>query len=439
MLFIKNIFSLAFERVFRITLAMVSLPIVARQLSPSGFGELSFIFSYTAIFILLAGLGLKNIIIKYLVDKKFQEEEIVSSAFVLIFIASLSFYLIQLFSFSLFFPEKAPIASELALAGFVLLVKATDVFSFRYEAEQKFQKVIIFQIISLTLCFILKILGTVFDSGLKYYVSVYLIESVIFSVLVVGRYAFDYNFSIIFRPRRDLIVIWLRKSFVLVVSAFAIYLNMKFDIIMLAKMTNEYEVGVYAVAARISEAVYMIFGVIISAAIPILVRSSDNDLVAKQDLLQTKWAAMYCVMFWVSVFFASFISIFSSNIVFILFGDHYIGSVSILTVHVWSGVSVAVGGVWSCWLLYRDRMGLSAIVQVFAALCNVSLNFILIPQFGAFGAATATALSYTFTAVLSLFMFESRSVISQFLHGVVVSKSCRSLIFSRLMELTSRA
>jgi PST family polysaccharide transporter len=73
-----------------------------------------------------------------------------------------------------------------------------------------------------------------------------------------------------------------------------------------------------------------------------------------------------------------------------------------LAVHIWAGVFVNLGGAHSLWLINEGRMGYFSVSTALGAFLNVALNVLLIPRFGATGAAIATLVSYGATvAVIS--------------------------------------
>jgi O-antigen/teichoic acid export membrane protein len=61
---------------------------------------------------------------------------------------------------------------------------------------------------------------------------------------------------------------------------------------------------------------------------------------------------------------------------------------------------------FSKWILIEDALMFSLITQGFGALANVGLNLLLIPQYGGYGAAVATLISYAVASYFSLFFYK---------------------------------
>ena len=87
--YLKNISWLMLERVLRIFAAFFVGMWVARYLGPVDFGTLNYLQSLIGLFFILATLGLDETVIKELVEKKFNEYEIVGTTAVIKLIGSL--------------------------------------------------------------------------------------------------------------------------------------------------------------------------------------------------------------------------------------------------------------------------------------------------------------------------------------------------------------
>ncbi|WP_159070358.1 oligosaccharide flippase family protein, partial [Campylobacter concisus] len=87
--YLKNISWLMLERVLRIFAAFFVGVWVARYLGPVDFGALNYLQSLIGLFFILATLGLDEITIKELVEKKFNEYEIVGTTAVIKLIGSI--------------------------------------------------------------------------------------------------------------------------------------------------------------------------------------------------------------------------------------------------------------------------------------------------------------------------------------------------------------
>jgi PST family polysaccharide transporter len=127
----------------------------------------------------------------------------------------------------------------------------------------------------------------------------------------------------------------------------------------------------------------------------------------KKYLYRTQKLFDWLVLLSVSV--AIPMTFLSDFIVEILYGKSYADSAALLAIHVWASVFVCLGVASSQNLLAENRQIIS-MQRTFAGLAvNILLNLLLIPSYGAIGAAVATVISQAMAAfVFDLLQKETR-------------------------------
>ena len=177
---------------------------------------------------------------------------------------------------------------------------------------------------------------------------------------------------------------------------------------MLKEMVSSSAVGVYAAAARISEGWFFIPVILAASLFPAILKAKASSY----DLYYSRLQALYSLMLWMSVIVGLFFTFFGADIVILLLGASYQESGEILVVHIWSGVNVAIGIVWTKWIITEGKQRITIYVQFLAAILNVGSNLFLIPRFGSFGAALSTMLSYFISSFVSFFLFKPMTTFS---------------------------
>jgi O-antigen/teichoic acid export membrane protein len=177
---------------------------------------------------------------------------------------------------------------------------------------------------------------------------------------------------------------------------------MKVDQVMIKEIIGAEAVGQYAAAVRLSEVWYFIPMAITSSLFPAMISAKKQSEV----IYFTRLQRLYDLTVWVAIAIALPITFFSSRIVTTLFGEAYSQAGSILIVHVWAGVFVAVSFITTRHINIINRQSLTMIATIIGAITNVILNFLLIKSYGVIGAAYATLLSYALVNYLILFFFE---------------------------------
>lgn len=99
-------------------------------------------------------------------------------------------------------------------------------------------------------------------------------------------------------------------------------------------------------------------------------------------------------------------TLLSDWLIDILFGDAYINSSSVLVIHIWTGVFIALWVVASKWFTLENYLQNVMYRTLIGAIVNIALNYLLIPIYGVEGAAWATLISYAFINYFSMFLFK---------------------------------
>lgn len=92
--------------------------------------------------------------------------------------------------------------------------------------------------------------------------------------------------------------------------------------------------------------------------------------------------------------------ILAQPMIFILYGNEYAASIGVLQVLVWYTLFSYVGAVRNIWVIAENKQKYLWVINVIGAIMNVIMNYTLIPQYGAFGAAIASLMTQFTTNVI---------------------------------------
>lgn len=169
------------------------------------------------------------------------------------------------------------------------------------------------------------------------------------------------------------------------------------DIFMLEQMRTMTEVGYYAVAYQLFEAIVLIPGLLTIAVFPRLVRGELDsrrsvNLFASLSAILTTSVAILC---W---FAADYLLPF-------LFGAYYDTSIRVFRVLLMGLPFMAVTTIFAHSLFARGLEKFSAFATASALGTNVLLNIVWIPEFGMEGAAWATAVALALNSALHFLLW----------------------------------
>ena len=156
------------------------------------------------------------------------------------------------------------------------------------------------------------------------------------------------------------------------------------------------ELGYYIVAVKISE---------ICDILPLIVASS---IFSKLAQLRQKNYSEYVKKFqiysdamlflWLGVGVP--ISLLAPVIVQTLYGDRYAASGGLLSIYIWTQFGTNFGIARNTYFALEGQLRYNLYLTVTGAIFNIILNALLIPQYGAWGAITATFITYFYVTIL---------------------------------------
>lgn len=178
---------------------------------------------------------------------------------------------------------------------------------------------------------------------------------------------------------------FIRHGFLFTILMAANIIYSKVDIIMLEKMVGSVEVGYYSGATKFIYPFMFISGAFMTAIFPKLAKhSEENDKFRNIQNLALYYLGGIGLLLSTSLFL-------SSDFIFqLFFGDKYDDSIPTFKILVWFLAIVFTYGPISNSLVAKNRVKFLVYLNSFMIILNVVLNFFLIPDYGAKGAAMTT-------------------------------------------------
>jgi O-antigen/teichoic acid export membrane protein len=186
--------------------------------------------------------------------------------------------------------------------------------------------------------------------------------------------------------------------------AFASLLAMiylRIDQVMLHKMVSDSELGQYVAAVKVSELFETLPSALMISVAPIFAVSAVDPERFRSYVDRTfrylmVLAAALCVVMTVG----------ATPVVQVLFGRQFLPAAPLLSVLIWSEIAVFFSTVVVNVLVAQNQQRLLPIPTLAGAGVNIALNLVLIPRYGAIGAAYATLISYSVAWIVVLFFFD---------------------------------
>lgn len=401
---VSNAMWLCADKVLRLGVGLIVGVWVARYLGPEQYGLFSYALAIVALLGSVASWGLDAIVVRDIVKTPSRTPEILGTCVLLrLFGGAISFLLALAIAHVLRPADQYGHVLVAILAG-ALLIQAFDVIDVWLQSQMKNKLSVYAKNGAFAVFACVKVFLIWVGAPLITFAWAVLAEAAVGTLGLICIYTALGKSPLDWRVCRVSAKQLFNDGWPLAVSGMAIMTYVKVDQIMLAQMIDERAVGVYAAAARISEIWYFVPTSFAAALAPWLVRSRQNSATDYHAHLQRAMSLFVLL----SYAFAAAVTLFSGAIVELLYGPPFQEAGAILSIHVWSGVFVALGVARGTWIVIEGLQRLSLLTTMSGALVNILLNLWLIPHFGAIGAAVATLVSYGFSDYLIFFLLHNK-------------------------------
>lgn len=402
---VDNIGWLFFDKVLRMGVGLLVGVWVARYLGPQQFGLLSFATAFIGLFGAVAGLGLQSIVVRDIVRDPTCKEETLGTAAVLQLAGGVLAYGLILGTIFLLRPDDALAKWLVAILGSMMLFKASEVAMYWFESQVLSKYTVWVQNGSFLAFAAVKVALIMGNAPLLAFAWATMAEAALVALLLLAMLG-------IHGPRlRKLKVslarakVLLADSWPLMLSGIAIMVYMKIDQIMLGQMLGDQAVGIYSAATRISEVWYFIPMMIVASVFPAILEAKKQS----EALYHQRLQRLYDLMVWLAVAVALPMTFLAGPLVNLLYGAAFSEAGTVLAIHIWASVFVFLGVASSQWYVAENRQILSFQRTLLGAVINVVLNYLIIPIYGATGAAYATVLAQASVGLLfDIFQKETR-------------------------------
>jgi O-antigen/teichoic acid export membrane protein len=376
--------------------------IIARYYGPEEFGIYAYAISIAAIVSSAGHMGLNGLIVRELVQDKENNDRILSTVFILkSLVFCLAYLCVAIYAY-IFESYNQDTYISLMVASLVILFLPFDVFDYWFQAQVKSKYTALSRVVSQLTAFILKLTLVLSGFSILYVLAINIFQSAIFALLLICFY-FKVNGNVI-TPKYDhrFAVSMLKQGFPIYLGAIFAMVYLKIDQVMIKWMLSSEDVGYYAVASQLSEAWYFIPTAIVSSYFPKFIHLRK---ISEREF-NNKFQSLLDILFWIAVIVALIVTFTSEHIISLLFGDRYLISSSVLSIHIWAAVFIFMRSAFSRWILIENALFFSMFTQGAGALMNIGCNYYMIPIWGIEGAAYATLISYASASFFSLYIYK---------------------------------
>lgn len=395
---------------------LITFPYVSRILLASGNGKVNFAASVANYFMMVASLGIPTYGIRACAKVRDDKEVLSKTVQEILFINLVSTilvtltYLVCIFTVPKFAQDK--ILYLIEGVNIVLNLLGVD---WLYQALEQYDYItvrsVIFKFISVILMFLL----VHHQNDYRIYASITAFAAVGSNVLNFLRLQ---SFVVFKRFKNYEFRKHLKPIFILFAQNITVSVYTNLDTVMLGFIKNDEAVGLYTAAVKIKGILVSIvtsLGGVLLPRMSYYVKSNAKEKF--YSLLRVALNAELFMSFPLAIYF----SIESRNCILLLAGQGYIDAIpamAIITIAVISNGLTGVIGVQTLTPLNREKQVLYSVIV--GAVSDFALNLIMIPKWGAAGAAMATTIAEFL--VLLVQMILAKDILQHVYHEVQIIK-----------------
>jgi O-antigen/teichoic acid export membrane protein len=407
--YFKNTSWMLGAKILSMCVSFLTTIYTARNLGPANFGELSYALSFIGLFGFVASLGIDTILYRDVIKHPEQKKEMFGTAFILKICAGAVAGSIAILIAFLFAKDDVSRTLIYILAGtFVLNAFQIIVFDFQSRADSKYPSIVGF-LIALILN-LLKVTAITMGKGVIYLACIVVLESLLYAIMYIYIYEKKTNDTIFsWKFDKEYAYKLIKDSLPLIaLTAFSMIYS-RIDQVFIKHMIDAKAVGLYDSAVRISEVWSFLPAIIVTALYPAIV----NAKITSEKTYNKRLAGLAVFLFILAITIAIPITLLSSSIMKTIYGNDFIGGVTVLKIYVWANIGTFLGALTSQYLVTENYGKILSFMALVPMIVNIVLNIIWIPLYGIEGAAYATLISYSLAPLSILVFKEMRKKITE--------------------------
>lgn len=392
---------LLLENLVRLTMVVAVSFWIARELGPGQFGILNFASAFMAILLSVAALGMDTPLILRLTQTPQPGTLVGTALFIRSVFSIVIFGLAVLIAFLLKRDDGLSL-NVTVVVGLCIIGYIPNVLDCWFKAKTSAIGPALARTTATLLSTFAKVACLILGLGVVALAWTVVLESALAALgLFLAYHWFTKNSTKdSLSVDRQLIPPLLHESAPYLWSSVATLLFMKVDVVMLGYLSTNAETGIYSLAQKLSEVLYVVPVVLIDSAYPLLAKrfleSGQADSQHGQMLFDLAVGGSLIATFVAMVL--------AEPVIGAVFGRAYQPAVQIFYLHAWSCIAIAMNTARHRWLATVGLQRYAPVVTAMGLAVNVFMNLLLIPAIGAVGAAIATVISYFISGYLSSFL-----------------------------------
>lgn len=411
---VKNAGWLIWGKIAQMAISLFVSLLTARYLGPSNYGIISYASAYTAFFCSFCTLGINSILVKEFIDYPNEEGKILGTTLTLKAISSFLSAIVIICIVSVVDRNDPTTILVVACSSIGVIFNIFESLNYWFQSrlESKVTAIAAFTAYCVTSAY--RVYLMVAGKSVIYFAFATSVDYICVAIILLlvyrrhngGKFSFSWNYG------KQI----LKKSYHFIFSGLMVSVYGQTDKIMLKQLISNKEIGYYSTALALCNMWCFILSAIITSAYPSIVEAFNKN----DKLFEKRNKQLYAIVFYISGFVSIVFTVFGSMIIGILYGDAYLPAVGPLRIITWYTAFSYLGVARDVWIVCNNCQKYLKYIYLAAAVGNVILNLILIPIWGASGAALASLITQILTIMVPVVIKEMRINTKWILEAIIL-------------------
>ena len=391
-------------QVFQMGLTLVVGMLTARYLGPSNYGIIGYTASFVSFFSVICQLGYTSTIVKDLLDHQERQGEILGTTIFFRVCTSL-FSTIVMTALIYVIDDGDLLTVKIAfLQSLSLVFHSFEMIHYWYQSRLESSVSVKIQSLAYVVMAVYKIAILALGKSVEWFAFSTTLEAMVVAAVLVWSYrkSKGQRLSVSYAAGQEM----LKISYHFILSGLMSTIYGEMDKIMLKQLMDDTAVGYYTAAAKIATMWSFVLMAFINSARPVIISSKSVN--EREYIKQLK--RLYAAIIWIGIVVAAVMTLGGKWIIYIMYGRDYMPATSTLQILAWYTMFSILGGARGIWIVCENKAKYVKYYLGIGAILNIILNYVLIPLYGAGGAAMATLTTQIFTAVFAPLIFKETRV-----------------------------
>ena len=398
---VKNAGWVIGEKIIQMLLSLVVGLLTARYLGPSNYGLINYAASFTAFFAAFCNLGLNSLMVKELVDRPEKEGEVLGTALLMRVISSILSAITIVAVVSIIDQDEPTTILVVCLCSMGMVFHVFNVFHYWFQRHLKSKFTAISTLIAYIATAVYRIVLMATGANVTMFALATSIDYIVLAAFLFFFYRKNSGGSMSFSWQYGKELLSRSKHYIL--SGLMVSIYGQTDKLMLKQMMDLTQTGYYSTATAVNSMWCFVLSAMIDSMVPSIMEAHKAG---NETLFRKRNKQMYAIVFYVSMAVAVLFNIFAELCVYILYGKAYMPAAMPLRIVSWYTAFSYLGVARNPWIVSKNCQKHLVKVYVCAAIGNVILNFLMIPAWGASGAALASLFSQILTGFVIPFFIK---------------------------------